>query len=515
MSEVLPGTDPASIDEPPGSLAAPPPEDAGENDHGTLSRDEVSRRATTSAVTVMARGLAVRAIGMVGNIVLARLLLPSAFGMVSLGTSIVMFGDFLASGGLGAALVRQPGELDRRDLEAVFGFQLLVTIAISAVATAIAAPLSEAGTLAAIMMWSLVIDSARAPTALPLERRMAYRIVLQAEIIETIVWNVAAVVLVAVGLGVWGVAIAQPIRAIAGYLALTLRGPVGFVRPRLNWARTRHLLRFGLQFQAANAVQLIRDQGLNIAIAAIGGFTALGVWSIVYRLTTVVTILMESLWRVSFPAMSRLREAGADAGPVVERSIGVASALTGLLVVPLAGSAPALIPVLFGPHWNAAINVMPLSATAIMLAGPLGAVAIGFLLSEGRAGIVLRMTVLDAIAAWIVSLPLLALHGVIGVGYGQLACGMTDLAVLLLALWRGPAINAVGPTLSMMIAVATGALTAWLVCSWLGHGLPALVASIAAGELVYAATMLAIRRAVALDALRIGLRTVRQLAHAA
>ena len=54
-------------------------------------------------------------------------------------------------------------------------------------------------------------------------------------------------------------------------------------------------------------VLLIRDQGMAIAIAAIGGFEALGVWNIVYRFTTVVIILMESLWRVSFPAMSRLR----------------------------------------------------------------------------------------------------------------------------------------------------------------------------------------------------------------
>lgn len=493
--------------------AQSPPDQPRESADAPLSRDEVSRRATTGAVTVMARGLAVRGVGMLGNIVLARLLLPRDFGMIALGTSIVMFGDFLASGGLGAALVRQPGPLDRRDLEAVFGFQLVITIAISAVATAVAAPLSEPGALAAIMMWSLVIDSARAPTALPLERQMAYRIVLQAEVIENVVWNVAAVAAVVAGLGVWGVALAQPVRAVAGYLALTLRGPVGFVRPRLQWSRTRRLLRFGLQFQAANAVQLIRDQGLNIAIAAIGGFVALGVWSIVYRMTTVVIILMESLWRVSFPAMSRLRETGAEAGPVVERAIGVASALTGFLVVPLAGSAPALIPVLFGPRWNAAIHVMPLSATAIMLAGPLGAVAIGFLLSEGRAGIVLWMTVLDGLATWIVALPLLALVGVIGVGWGQLACGLTDLTVLTVALWRGPAINALAPSLALMIAVGTGAVTAWLVCSWLGTNFGALLASIAAGESVYAATMLTVRRAAAIDALRVGLRTVRQLAH--
>ena len=47
--------------------------------------------------------------------------------MISLGNTIVTFGAFLASGGLGAALVRQPGKLARYDLRVVFGFQLGIT----------------------------------------------------------------------------------------------------------------------------------------------------------------------------------------------------------------------------------------------------------------------------------------------------------------------------------------------------------------------------------------------------
>lgn len=128
------------------------------------------------------------------------------------------------------------------------------------------------------------------------------------------------------GMGVWGVAVAQIARALAGYLALILRGPVGFVAPHFDWPRTRHLLSFGMKFQAVQVVMLIRDQGLTIAVAAIGGFTVLGVWSMVYRLTTVVVVLIESLWRVSFPALSRLRETGDDALPVVERATSVTSA---------------------------------------------------------------------------------------------------------------------------------------------------------------------------------------------
>lgn len=132
-----------------------------------LDRGEISSRATRGAVSIMARGFGVRLIGMLGNILLARLLLPSDFGMIALGNTILAFGAFLASGGLAATLVRQPGKLASYDLQVVFGSQLVITILVAAAVTVIGVPLGQAGALAAIMTWSLVIDSGRATNAIP------------------------------------------------------------------------------------------------------------------------------------------------------------------------------------------------------------------------------------------------------------------------------------------------------------------------------------------------------------
>lgn len=479
-----------------------------------MERDEIASRAARGAVSVMARGFGVRAIGMLGNLLLARMLLPADFGMISLGNTFIAFGAFLASGGLGATLVRQPGKLARRDLQAVYGFQLGVTTLVAAAVTAVGVPLGQAGALVAIMTWSLVIDCGRAPTAIPLEREMNYRLVLQAEIVEVLAWNIFAVAAVAAGLGVWGVAAAQIVRALSGYFALTLRGPTGFMAPRLDWKRTRGLLSLGIKFQAVQVVLLIRDDGLAIAIAAIGGFEALGVWNIVYRLTTVVIILMESLWRVSFPAMSRLRETGEDPMPLVERAASMASVASGVLVVPLAGAAPALIPVLFGPHWTAAVSVLPLAAGSVMLAGPITAVAFGYLLSEARAGVLLRMTICDGLTSWAVGLPLLAVAGVIGIGIGQAASGLVDLVFLTFAVWHGSYRRGFRLTLVPLSAVVAASIPAWMIAVSLGKGIPALVASIVVGELIYLAIVTVCRRSSVTAALRLGRQTARSFAHA-
>src|SRR5580693_9154948 len=98
-SETYPTT---SLPESPGML-----EDSAEAEP-LLARHEITSRATRGAISSMARGYGVRIIGLLGNILLARLLLPRDFGMIALGNTIVAFGAFLASGGLGATLVRQP-----------------------------------------------------------------------------------------------------------------------------------------------------------------------------------------------------------------------------------------------------------------------------------------------------------------------------------------------------------------------------------------------------------------------
>jgi hypothetical protein len=121
------------------------------------------------------------------------------------------------------------------------------------------------------MTWSLVIDSGRAPTAIPLEREMAYRLVLQAEIIEVFAWNAFAVAAVLAGLGVWGVAGAQIVLRSAS------RDPAahGHRRRLTTWA-------VGLPLLATDGVI-----GLGVGQAASGVvdlvFLTAAVWGGSYR----------------------------------------------------------------------------------------------------------------------------------------------------------------------------------------------------------------------------------------
>ena len=97
--------------------------------------------------------------------------------------------------------------------------------------------------------------------------------------------------------------------------------PAGLVVPRFHLKPLRPLLAFGAQFQAVGFVLVVRGLVLNAGVAAVGGFRLLGLWAIAERFVSVLALVLESLWRVSFPMMSRLISAGEDVRELVARNV--------------------------------------------------------------------------------------------------------------------------------------------------------------------------------------------------
>jgi O-antigen/teichoic acid export membrane protein len=471
-----------------------------------LSSGDVRRRAIAGVATVGARGLVVRGLGLVGTVVLAHLLAPRDFGLIALGFTIVSVGGFLASGGFGAALIRQKQVPNRAELEAVLGLQLVVTLVLCVVVAAIGIPLGKAGAVAALMVLSLPIDATRGPSGIALERTLSYRPIMIAEISEMLAYNLFAVIAVVAGAGVWGVAGAVVVRAIVGAGLLLKLGPLGFVRPRLSWVRVRPILAFGMSFQAVQLVNLVRDQGINIVIAAVASFTVLGFWSMAWRLLQAIFLLFESLWKVSMPAMARLLDAGEAVKPVLERALLLSAVLTGFMVVPLAGTAHSLVPVLFGQKWGGTIDVLPWAALALVLNGPLSTVATGYFYAVNRPGVILRMVTIHSVVWFAVFVPLLPSMGAEAIGIGLLAAAISDLVVLGIPLYRSVGVSVLRVTLVPVVAAVVGSALGVIVSQRLGANLGGLLAALVCTEAAFIGLIFVAKRAALVDVVRLARR---------
>ena len=128
--------------------------DGRPDDH--LSASVVRQRAVAGAAITLLRGIGVKCLGLVGLVVLARMLSPTDFGAVAFGATLVTFANFLADGGIGSGLIRRVEPPERADLKALLGFQLGFGTVLAIVIGLTALPFGTLGEVTALMALSLL-----------------------------------------------------------------------------------------------------------------------------------------------------------------------------------------------------------------------------------------------------------------------------------------------------------------------------------------------------------------------
>jgi O-antigen/teichoic acid export membrane protein len=427
--------------------------------------------------------------------------------------AVVLFANLLSDGGLGGGLIRRVEPPDIEELRALTALQLSVTVAVACVVTAVAVPFGEVGRVTALMVCSTPLVALLFPGKILLERSLSYRPLALVEVSQIVIYYGWAIALVLAGLGVWGLASATVARSAAAVLAMSRVSPVGLVWPRYSWRRIRPLIGFGIRFQTANATWLVRDQGMNASIAVISSVSTLGLWSLARRLLEMPYLLLDSLWRVSFPTMSQLVAAKEDVAPLIERALGVTAVGTGVILTGLAASAPGLVPGLFGEQWRAAAGVLPTACLGLGIGGSVYVATVGYLYAVDDASAVLRAAVLHTVMWFAVSLPLLPVVGVSAVGFGWLVSSLTDAAVLRRATLRRTRVRLVIPLVVPVVVGVTAAGVGWFIAKAGGANLFSGVAGGAAAVACFLLGLLLLRRKLLYETFQFVVRSIRAGAH--
>jgi O-antigen/teichoic acid export membrane protein len=480
--------------------------DAGPLDELTV--EEVKTRAVQGTAMLGMRSIVTFGFGLVGTLVLARLLVPQDFGLVALGTTIIAVASFFSESGIAAALIGRTEPPKRQELQAVLAFQLVGSLALVACFTAGAWPFGKEGLVPALMLTALPLATLRLPNALVLERQLSYRTIATAEVVEVAASYIWAIATVAAGADVWGLASAAPVRALVGSLVVMRLGPLGFLRPRWGWRHVRPILRFGVRFQAINVVGAARDQGLNAGIAAVAGFATLGLWSLAYRIMSVPVLLYLNLWRVGYPAMSRLLDADENPRPVIERTIGVVGVAMAPVLVGIAAGADTLLPELLGDRWEGTAGILIWGCAATMVNAPVGVPCEGYLFAAGEVSKVLLAAAVSAVLWLGFALLLVTPVGPSAIGVGWFASAFAE--VVLLGWWVRSRLGVrvvakcLGP---VTVALAAGA--AGIAVASIGdEGWAIGIAGVLAGEVLLALGLLVLARDPLRATLRLGGRVI-------
>lgn len=472
-------------------------------DDPTLRAGNIRRRAVTGAVVDTFRAIGVRGIGVLGTLVTARLLTPYDFGLVAVGATILAFGDFLDDGGLGPALIRRPETPTRKELRALLAFQLGLDILIVVLVGLVMLPFGQLGQVTTLIVVSLPLGALRVPATIIYERRLDYRPMAVVEIVSTAVYFAWAIVLIVLGWGVWGLATAYIVRELTASVLMLILLREGRVVPVPSFATIRPMLRFGVRYQATQLAHMLRDQGVNIAVATFAGVAMLGLWQVAWKVLQIPIALFQALWRVAFPGMSRLVAANEDLGPTIERVMGLVAIGTCAMLAPLAASAVPWIHILLGAKWAGAAPAIPPACFAMMFGVPISVALSGYLWAVGLSEVPLRAALFGIPAVALIMLPLLPAFGIVAVGLGYIGSAAVESVLFIYAARRMTSFTVADRVAAPVAAGAVAIACGWLVARWVGPDVAGGIASSVAAAAVFLGLLAAIHRSALAETWRV------------
>jgi lipopolysaccharide exporter len=337
--------------------AEPPAEVALQAESASIGRSSVRGFLWTTLAWGCNR-LAILAL----TLLLARLLTPQDFGVVTAALTVIVMLDAALDLGLGAAVISDQESGISHRIRTAFTLNLAIAVLI-AIAGAVSSPWiaalfhaeADSQVFALIFLYPLFRGAGQVNDAV-LKRDLRFRRRTSVDVVRAIV-RVAVSIPMALSIG-GAVSIATGI--VAGELAamalLWLTVPI---RPylRLNLATVSGLLSFGGQVTVIRVLGSFRSSVDYLVVGAALGVTALGFYGMAYKLPE---LLIENvLWifsAIALPAYSRARAAGHDALLVAMLRATRLLALYGLAVgTALCVLARDAVPVLFSERWTPAV----------------------------------------------------------------------------------------------------------------------------------------------------------------
>jgi len=394
-------------------------------------------RASRGVMWSLLQTFGSRAISTVLFICLARLLAPTAFGLVALASVFVSLMQVFVDQGFGQAIV-QRHQLDPEHLDSALWSSLAIGLVLTGLTLVAARPVADilhehalAPVLAALSP-ALVISSVSSTPEAILQRDLAFGRLAARQLLATTGGAVIGIGCAIAGLGVWSL-VAQTLgQALVAAAVLWVAVPW---RPRLvfSWPHFLDLFRFGSSAVGVNLLNFVNRRTDDLLIGVVLGPRLLGLYSVAYRLLLLITdVMTKTIDTVAFPVFSRVQKDKQR----LKRGYLAASSLSTAVAAPVFGGiialAPIIIAALFGSKWSAAAPVMQILACM----GILQAVMwfnITVIMAAGKARVVLAIRVVSAslnVAGFAI-----AVHwGIVAVAASYVVCGylVTPLPLIVL-----------------------------------------------------------------------------------
>jgi O-antigen/teichoic acid export membrane protein len=334
---------------------------------------DLGQRAFSGFLWAGAADAAGKLLVFVATIVLARLLVPSEFGLVAFCLAVIYALEYIGDLGLGAALIYRSDAEDPRISSTAFWIGMIGSLALFGAAWFAAPLLAEIGPgdevvpLFRVLALQFPFSALGKAHEYRLRRSLQFRTLFGPKLAGGVTKGAVSIGLALAGAGAWSLVIGQVAGTLAVSIGLWL---VHSFRPKLVIARRElpSMMRFGLGIVA---VGVLGQGAKNFDFIVVGGklgAAALGVYYLAFRLPELVILTGFRVANdVLFPFYARLRDPGADVdGDDLRQGYLQTIRLAAMVAWPAAfGMAALALPLVltvYGERWRSAAEPMALVA---------------------------------------------------------------------------------------------------------------------------------------------------------
>lgn len=358
-----------------------------------MTVERATRAGAWSALDIVLR----QGVQFVVAVILARLLSPADFGLMSL---LAFFGSLsivFVQGGLSMALVQRT-ETTHAQENAIFWvnvlagalFALVLILIAPAVARFYGYPLMHP--LMYVVAGQVVLSALGAVQSSLLARGLRFDLLTKAGVVTSLASGIVGVAAAASGWGVWALAAQLLVYAAVGSATLWW---VSDWRPawRVHFLSIRDLFGFGARISLSSTLEILYGKGFALIIGKAYGAADLGLLERASNTTGLPTgIISQIIARTALPLFAARTGDPEGLRRGFKRSVSLAMLLSLPLMAGLALLSDLVVLNLFGPKWMPSAPLLAITAIGGMLV-PLHVLNLQLLLAQGDSRRFLRLEI--------------------------------------------------------------------------------------------------------------------------
>ena len=298
----------------------------------------VKGRAIKGIAALTGRTFLLQIISFFGFFLLTVFLGQEEIGLFFAISELVAILGYFSDVGLAAALIQKKEKPKVEDIRSTFTIQQILVLTLLIIIFCLSPWLrrfynidSTGFFLLVSLLIGFFLASLKTVPSVLLERKLKFDLLVVVEIVESCLFYGLAVFLAWQGWGVASYAWAVLARGVAGVILIYCFSPwpvgLAFEKDSL-----RHLLKFGVPYQANTFLAVIKDRLMNVFLWKIVGASGVGILGWAQKWAQMpLRFVMDAVMKVTFPAYARMQADKKELKKAVEKTL----FFLGLIIFPL------------------------------------------------------------------------------------------------------------------------------------------------------------------------------------